>query len=135
MLHFASTLVLVLIGLGLYYRRQPGVHLRLMTSAFLIDLFLVIYIETTRGAVEAVVTRGKGLVWFHAGVSVAVLMLYVAQLTLGWQMLAKRQPALAVAGTAPPVVPGGSPHRVLHRNLGITFCVLRLLNYVTAFML
>lgn len=134
MLHLASTLVLLLIGLGLVYRRHASAHLGCMLAAFFIDVFLVIYIESTRGAVEAVVTRGKGLVWFHAGVSVAVLLLYVAQLTLGWQLIAGRQLS------AQPIHAGSMPlksgsHRALHRNLGLLFCFLRLLNYGTAFLM
>jgi hypothetical protein len=129
MLHAISTVVVVLIAVGLYFRRRPELHVKFMTAAFVTDLALVVWIEATRGAVETVVARPKPLVWFHAGVSVAVLVLYVVQLTLGRRLL------YAPAAAGPAAAPTGSGHRALHRNLGITFCVLRGLNYVTAFML
>lgn len=116
-LHLISSAVLLLIAIGFRYRRDPAMHVRLMTAAFAVDLALVLYIEGTRQAVETVVTHTAPLVWFHAGVSTLVLALYVAQLTVGRRMLA-----------------GRSTSRRLHIALGLTFCVARGLNYATAFI-
>jgi uncharacterized membrane protein YozB (DUF420 family) len=126
-------IVLVLIGLGLYYRRQPQRHLRFMTAAFVTDLGLVVWIEATRGAVETVVSGPKTMVWAHAGISLAVLILYVSQIVLGRQLLARQEMVLGEAVTVP--VHNGDRRRTLHLVLGLTFCVLRALNYVTALML
>ena len=118
MLHLASTGVLALIALGLWFRkRNPGVHLRLMLTAFFFDAALVAYIEITRHAVEIVVTRIRPLIWFHAGVSLAVLICYVLMILLGRPMLA-----------------GKYETRKLHFSVGVAFVVLRSLNYVTSFM-
>ena len=118
MLHFISTAVLVLIGTGLWFRkRNPQLHLRLMISAFTIDVLLVLYIEIRRHAVERVATHIQPLLWFHAGVSLAVLICYVVLIMLGRPMLA-----------------GRFQTRSLHRNVGIAFVTLRLLNYVTSYM-
>jgi len=134
MLHAASTLVLVLIGLGLYNRRRPQIHWRLMTAALVTDFALVLYIELTRHAVGTVTSGFKPLVWFHAGISTTVLALYVAMLILGRRLLVA--PALAVAGGGALTVSPHAEHtRSMHRNLGMTFVVFRLLNYVTAFMI
>lgn len=84
MLHLASSLVVVLLAVGLWFRhRRPRLHLRLMISAFVLDLLLVLYIEIFRHAVEKVVARVSPLLWFHAGVSVGVLLCYVAMILLG----------------------------------------------------
>jgi hypothetical protein len=118
MLHVLSTLVLVIVAVGFWLRkRRNAVHIRLMISAFLIDLFMVLYIEISRHAVEKVVASTRPLVWFHAAVSVMVLVCYVAMIQLGRSLLAGHQTA-----------------RKWHRLLGMTFLVLRGLNYVTSYL-
>lgn len=107
MTHIASTMVLFLIAAGIYFRRRPQWHFRLMVSAFLIDLSIVVYLEATRQAVKKVTSQGSGLLWFHVAVSVLVLVAYVIQIMLGSKLLSgvviKRQP---------------------HLMMGISFCVL-----------
>ena len=118
MLHLASSLVVVLLGVGLWFRhRRPQLHLRLMISAFVVDLLLVLYIEISRHAVEKVVARVSPLLWFHAGVSVGVLLCYVAMILLGRGVLA-----------------GQVNSRKWHFGVGLTFVALRSLNYVTSYM-
>lgn len=130
MLHVASTIVLAVIGLGLYFRRRrPDLHWRIMASAFAIDLFLVLYIEITRHAVETVVTQVKPFIWLHAGISLSVLVLYVLMLGLGRRLL------LASASVGGSSAPPDDQVRAMHRNLGMVFCVMRGLNYVTALLL
>jgi putative Ca2+/H+ antiporter (TMEM165/GDT1 family) len=117
-LHVASTIVLVVIALGLWYRRRNRrAHLWLMLSAFTADVLLVLYIELTRHAVETVATKIKPIIWFHAGVSLAVLVCYVLMILLGRPMLVGRYET-----------------RKLHFIVGVTFVVLRSLNYVTSYM-
>jgi hypothetical protein len=116
-LHLVSSVVVLLIIAGVMNRRHTARHMRIMTAAFVLDLGLVLYIEGTRQAVETVVAHTSPLVWFHAGVSTLVLVLYVAQIALGRRMLAGRP----------------SPYR-LHMVLGLTFCLCRGLNYATAFV-
>jgi uncharacterized membrane protein YozB (DUF420 family) len=134
MLHVVSTIVLILIGIGLYYRRQRSMHWKFMAAAFAIDVALVFYIELTRHAVETVATQVKPFIWFHALISVLVLVLYVALAVLGRKMLAGAPVAIA-AGAGMSMPTDNSHLKHLHRNLGIAFCVLRGLNYVTALMM
>jgi hypothetical protein len=115
-LHVASTLVVALVLAGLSNRRRPPVHRAFMVSAFMIDLLLVLYIEATRHAVETVVTGVHPLLWTHAAISIAVLICYALMIGLGRRLFA-----------------GALEVRLTHRNLGIAFCVLRSLNYVTSF--
>src|SRR5690349_4616960 len=118
MLHAISTLVLLLITAGVYYRKETRTHLRLMLAAFVIDVSLVIYVEASRHAVAKVVQRAGLRLWFHVLVSVAVLVAYVAQIQLGRRILQ-----------------GFVASRGLHIKLGLTFCTLRLLNYIASFMI
>jgi hypothetical protein len=118
MLHLASSLVLVVLAVGLWLRhRCPQWHLRLMISAFVLDVLLVLYIEISRHAVEKVVAHVSPVIWFHAGVSVGVLLCYVTMILLG-----------------PGVLAGQERSRSWHRSVGLTFVVLRTLNYVTSYM-
>ncbi len=117
MLYFASTVVLVLVAAGLYCRRRQRVHLALMLTAFVTDLALVLYIEAGRGAVEKVVESVRPVIWFHAAVSVGVLLLYLTMLTLGLQLLR-----------------GRTALKATHRRLGMSFVALRVLNYMTSFV-
>jgi hypothetical protein len=81
-------------------------------------LGLLIYIEATRHAVEKVVHHVAPMVYFHVAISVGVLLNYVAMIVLGRRVLK-----------------GSRASRGTHRNLGITFVVLRSLNYVTALIM
>ena len=118
MLHVLSTMVLILLGVGLFLRkRRPAWHLRFMIAAFIADVSLVIYIETTRQAVGTVVSSVRPLIWVHAGISLAVLGLYVVMITLGWRLRN-----------------GIASSRLKHLYFGLTFCMFRGLNYVTSFM-
>lgn len=117
MLHVFSTCVLLLVALGLFFRKRSRTwHLRLMTAAFLTDLSLVIWIESTRHAVEKVATGTRVILWIHALISLGVLACYVTMILLGRGILR-----------------GKSDNRTLHRNVGLCFITLRLLNYFTAF--
>jgi uncharacterized membrane protein YozB (DUF420 family) len=130
MLHSISTLVLVILAVGIYFRRRPEIHMKAMLLAFIIDLSLVLYIELTRQAVEKVASEFQPFLWFHAAISLSVLVHYVAMIVLGRRLAKARS------------VEVESPNRVdtahtrkLHRNLGISFVVFRLANYITAFMM
>lgn len=118
MLHLVSTLVLLLIAAGVYFRGNTRVHLRFMLAAFVADVSLVIYIEASRHAVEKVAHHAGWLLWTHVAISVAVLIAYVAQIQLGRRILQ-----------------GFVASRSLHIRLGLTFCTLRLLNYITSFII
>lgn len=118
MLHYCSTIVLLLIAVGVYYKRDTRRHLRFMIAAFVIDVALVLYIEFSRQAVEKAVQSAGPLLWFHILVSVGVLVAYVAQIQLGRRILQ-----------------GFVATRALHLQLGLTFLCLRLVNYVTSYLI
>lgn len=114
--HAISLAVIVIIAVGLALRRRAKAHMALMTLAFLADLGLLLYVEFSRQAIEKALGGIDALLGFHIAVSTGVLVLYVLQLRLG----------LALYRGRPAV-------RERHRQLGIAFVVLRLLNLVTSF--
>ena len=97
-------------------RRRAKLHMALMTAAFLVDLGLLLYIEFAQQAVEKALEGGPALLYFHIAVSVGVLVLYVLQIRLGLRLY-RGQPTV----------------RERHRQLGVIFVVLRLLNFATSF--
>ncbi len=113
-----STVVLLLIFFGIMNHRKRRLHMSLMTTAFLIDLGLVLYIELTREAIEQTIEGVHGLLLFHIIVSIISLILYVVLIALGIKWF-KGQNNVAA----------------LHRNLAYVFVLCRLTNYVTSFFI
>jgi uncharacterized membrane protein YozB (DUF420 family) len=113
----AATLALLLIGAGILFRRDRHLHVPLIITAFAIDLTLVLYVELSKHAVESVLRRGGALLWFHALVSALMFVLYLVQIALGLRILR-----------------GNTLTRRTHRRVGVAFVCLRLINYVTSFM-
>jgi hypothetical protein len=123
-LHVVSTCVLVLLVIGFAQRGDRRRHRALMLVAFALDLGLVVWIEATRSAVERVVAGVPALLAFHVAVSTGVLVCYLGMIGLGSRLI--NTPSLHDDGRF--------ELRTWHRNLGITFVVLRGLNYVTSFL-
>lgn len=122
MTHAISTFSVLLIAAGLVALKRGQIrgHAWLMTAAFVVDVGLVLYIEVHKGALAQAGQAARaleGLLLFHVIISVVAMALHLMQLVLGWRMLA-----------------GKSAPRWLHRWGGIAFCVFRLGNYVTSFM-
>lgn len=120
MLIAVSTFVIILLAAGYRFRYHRKWHIMLMLSAFIIDLSLVLVIETNRNVLEKLTTKDVlFLTYFHAGVSTAVLILYVLLITLG--IIFIRKPDKQVLK--------------LHRRTGIFFLCCRLINYFTSFFI
>lgn len=117
MLHTLSTFVIVLLVTGIFLRKRHNAwHWRLMITAFVIDVAIVLYIELTRHAVETVLSEVSPLIWFHAAVSLAVIALYLVMFALGRKLIV-----------------GQNKLRLTHRNVAIAFCACRGINYVTSY--
>ena len=117
MFYWISTLVLVILALGFWQRRHRKNHILLMSTAFAIDVGLVLAIELQRHAVEKVVgDETTAFVIFHAAISLMVLLLYTAMAVLG-RKIVTRQPNA----------------RLWHGRLAGVFVLFRLTNYVTSF--
>jgi hypothetical protein len=90
-----------------------------MSTAFIIDVVLVLIIELQRKAIETVIDSAIGkpsiFVLIHALISLTVLLLYSV-----------------LAYTGNKIHKGERELIKLHRNLAAIFILLRLANYVTS---
>src|SRR5688572_4695085 len=103
MTSLVSTVVLLVIAIGWFFRRRVKIHIPCMVLAFVMDLTLLLYIEGTRQAIHTVTDGLKtpashGLLLFHVSVSLLVILLYLAQIGSG--LLLKRHPGLLRARNA-----------------------------------
>lgn len=119
MIIIVSTVVLLILLAGYLQRFNRKRHIILMSSAFVIDLGLVLIIELQRHAVEKVVAQQvSSLTLFHAGISLVVLLLYVTMIYLGRGIVL------------------GKPYaREHHRMVSTVFIAFRLTNYVTSLLI
>jgi hypothetical protein len=117
MSYWFSTLSLILIALGLWRRAHRRQHIILMSSAFAIDLGLVLVIEISLHAVERIVAHQvEAFTVFHAAISLGLLILYIVMALLGVGIIKNKPNA-----------------RATHRKVGVAFITFRLANYVTSF--
>lgn len=116
-----SSVILLILSAGLYFRRKPKIHIPLMSTAFACDVLLVLFIEFQRKAIESVVSEVSAspdwFVLFHALISLLVVVLYIALARTGFLVYKRHKPQLLKT----------------HRNLAGLFVLLRLVNYVTSF--
>lgn len=123
MLYGISTFVLVLIALGWKFRQQARLHIAIMSVAFLIDLALLLYIETSRHAIAHVgnsvmTAQSDSLLYFHVTVSTLTLVLYIVQIGSGIKLFK-----------------GWVPSSKFHQRAAMMFVTCRLLNYATSFFI
>lgn len=115
----ASTLVMILLVIGLVYRRHTRIHIPIMLSCFALDLSNVLVIELNRGAIrqtmDTVTEVGDWLLKFHIVVSVICVICYPLAVFTGLRLLRR------------------GVHRTSHRLNACVFLVTRVLNYVTSF--
>lgn len=121
MLIAISTLAVLLILVGWKYRKQRAIHIPAMSLAFLVDLGLLLYIETSRQAIATLqknMSTGADaqLLYFHVAVSAIMLILYCVQI-----------------GTGIRLAKGRAVSRIFHEKAGKLFLACRLLNYITSF--
>ena len=122
--------VLVVAGLayGLSRRREPAIHMKVMTSCFVIDLLNVILVEVTarvtneesQGAVEQGVRSfwndPVSLLNFHILVSVISIVCYIIAIRTGRRLFRTGE------------------GRGTHRKNALVFIIARLASFVTSIM-
>lgn len=121
MFKILSPISVILIALGLVFRRDNSKHIPLMLSAFTVDFILLIWIEFANHAVEKVVdevqsTSMNGFTIFHASISTVVLVLYGLLIYTGTKVLKDREKVIK-----------------LHKILAYLFIIFKLTNFITAF--
>lgn len=112
-----STLIFALICYGVMERTKREKHMKIMLSCFVLDVALVLFIETGKGAVAKALGFPDGLLGFHIIVSVLTVMIYIWIIFTGFSLYK------------------GGGNKLVHRYLAITFLALRTTNLVTSYML
>lgn len=114
-----STIILILMYVGVSVRKQRTKHVKIMGTVIAWDILLVLQIELTRSAIEKAshAMTNSALLNFHVTIAVLTVVLYFAMLWSGRKML-KNEFGV----------------RKLHKFMGISTVILRTMVYVTSYM-
>jgi hypothetical protein len=113
-----SFLILSLIILGVYLRKNRAKHVKIMGSAIVWDIILILQIELSRGAIATASKpiQNKMMLNIHISIAVLTVLFYFAMIFTGRKLLA-----------------GHTSIRSKHKALGWCTVVLRVLTFVTSF--
>ena len=115
-----SACILILMYVGVIFRHQRRLHIKLMGTAMLWDLALILQIELTRSAIgkasESIMGNKSLILNIHVSMAIACLILYALILITGRKLLA-----------------GKNAIRTRHRRLGFTTLILRTFVFGTSF--
>lgn len=113
-----SFLILSLIFVGIYFRKERSKHVKIMGSAIAWDIILILQIELTRSAIATAVKpiENKMMLNIHISIAVLTVLFYFAMIFTGRSLLS-----------------GNSDIRSKHKLLGWCTVVLRVLTFITSF--
>ena len=113
-----SVIIFSLIVYGVTVRTEREKHMKIMLSAFVLDVLLVFFIEFGRNAVAKALGFPGGLLGFHIIVSVLTILLYIWMIFTGFKLYKNDE-----------------EYRFLHRNLAYAFLGCRTINLITSFFI
>lgn len=113
-----SFIVLALIYLGVYVRKKRALHVKIMSSAIIWDVLLILQIELSRSAIikASKVLTNPMLLKIHLFFAIGSVILFVAMIITGRKLLA-----------------GNDSIRPLHKKLGWTTVTFRTMTLITSF--
>lgn len=114
-----STIIVLLLLLGIYYRKKRKTHVRIMSLVIGWDLLLILQIELSRHAIEKAseaMTATPGILVVHICFALSTVLLYFAMIYTGRRLLK-----------------GQIEIKSLHQLLGWSTLIMRLLTYATSF--
>ncbi len=113
-----SFLILSIIFIGVYFRRVRRTHVKLMLTAIMWDILLILQIELNRSAINTATKAMHNAMILNIHITLAVLTVffYFAMLYTGKRFLK-----------------GDNSIRPLHKKLGWTTVLIRILTFVTSF--
>ena len=113
-----SFLILSLIAFGVYRRKDRSVHIKTMGMAIVWDILLILQIELTRSAIKKAseAIQNPMLLNIHVSFAVTTVLFYFAMIYTGRSFLK-----------------GNNDIRPLHKKLGWTTLILRVLTFATSF--
>lgn len=113
-----SLCIVLLMIAGLVFRRRRNLHVKIMSTAMVWDVILILQIELSRSAIlkaSKAVTNALSLN-IHVGIAVTTVLLYGFMIYTGRAML-----------------DGKNEFRQKHKVLGYTTFVMRILTFITSF--
>lgn len=115
-----SICILVLMYVGVIFRRNRRLHVKLMASSMVWDILLILQIELTRSAIikasESMIGSKSLILNIHVAMAIACVILYGFMVASGRRLLK-----------------GETGIRARHRMLGISTLILRTLVFATSF--
>lgn len=115
-----SCSILILMYVGVILRRNHKLHIKLMGSAIVWDILLILQIELTRSAIvkasESMMGNKSLILNVHVAMAITCVILYGFMVATGRQLLR-----------------GNNSIRPTHRLLGISTLLLRTLVFATSF--
>jgi uncharacterized membrane protein YozB (DUF420 family) len=118
-----SFLILCLLFVGVYFRKNRSKHWKIMTTAIAWDLILILQIEFTRSAIAKASKAASNpmLLNIHVSLAVSTVLLYFAMLYTGRKVLKEK------------LGPGDAIMK-RHSIMGRLTILLRVLTFATSFM-
>ncbi len=115
-----SVCILALMYIGVIFKRNRKLHVKLMSSAMIWDVLLILQIELTRSAIvkasESMLGSKSLILNIHVSMAIACVVLYGFMVFTGRKMLR-----------------GEYAIRAKHKALGISTIILRTLVFITSF--
>lgn len=115
-LTIANTIIFLAICVGVYFRRMRQYHVPIMASSFLLDMILLIIVETQNQAVKQAVNATGTILIIHIVASVISLLCYFALIITGIKKYRQT---------------GGNSHKYF----AMVFLLARFVNCFTSFMI
>lgn len=135
-----ATLSFGLMNIGLIHRFQKLLHMRLMLSAIVVDIAIVLALEFSRSAVETVVSSPLSVLQqAHVSVSLIALLLYLPAIYFGIQLWRPKTAQIlgneshSDSETFLRVGAELASLRRRHRVVALSAYALRLIGFVTMF--
>lgn len=118
LMQMQSFCIVLLMGVGIYYRRHQNRHVKIMSAAMIWDVILILQIELSRSAILKASKAMSNAIALNIHVSIAVLtvIFYIFMIKTGRQMLM-----------------GDFKIRRRHKALGWSTFGLRILTFITSF--
>ena len=118
LMQIQSFCILMIMIAGIYWRRNRTRHIRIMATAMIWDVILILQIELSRSAIlkaSKALTNAMALN-IHVSIAVTTVVLYGIMIYTGRKLLR------------------GEPVRKQHRILGYTTFFMRIMTFATSFL-
>lgn len=115
-----SGIILTLITFGLFNRKNKALHIKIMLTAIIWDILLVLQIELNRGAIAKAskALSNTAILNIHVALAVTCVLAYLFMIYSGRFLKL-----------------GENTYRKMHKRIGIFAYVLRILTFLTSFFI